>query len=132
MDYTFEFTGDRVVITTAGEVDVVDVERLVHEMVSDPRFSPGLPILADHTKLQAGSLTSAETRQIGLIFVDLGARIGRSPLAIVVRDAVTYGLVRMAATYAAAAPLKPAFFFSRSEAETWLGEQAHQTRDAGH
>jgi len=124
MDYTVEFTGDRVILTTAGEVDVADVERLVRELVADPRFTPGLPILADHTQLEAASLTSAETRQIGLIFVDFGARIGPSPLSVVVRDAVTFGLVRMAATYAAAAPLKAKVFYSRAEAEAWLAERA--------
>jgi hypothetical protein len=124
MDYTLEFESERVTITTSGRVDVADVERLVNELVSDPRFTPGMPILADHSALDTRSLMADGARRIGHIFVNFGGQIGRSPLAVVVANTLTYGLVRMASAFGLRAPLKIKTFYSRDEAEAWLAEQS--------
>jgi hypothetical protein len=124
MDYTLEFDSERVTITTSGRVDVADIERLVRELVSDPRFTPGMPILADHSALETRGLMADGARRIGHIFVNFGNKIGRSPLAVVVANKLTYGLVRMASTFALRAPLNIKIFYSREDAETWLARQA--------
>jgi hypothetical protein len=130
MDYTLEFTDERVTITTSGSADVADVTRLLVELVSDPRFTQGLPILADHSALDTRALTAEGARGVGQAFVDFGTQIGRSPLAVVVRDSLTYGLVRVATASAARAPLKVKVVYSRVEAETWLAEQARRRAEA--
>ena len=126
MDYTLEFAHGRVTMTTSRKANVADVHRLIEELVSDPRFTPGLPILADHISLDTRSLTAADARRIGKIFVELGDRIGRSPPAVVVSDALTFGLSRIATASAARAPLKVALFYARDEAEEWLARQARR------
>lgn len=131
MDYTLEIADGRVTMTTSRQADVGDVQRLIEELVSDPRFTPGLPILADHSALDTRSLTAADARRIGEIFVELGDRIGNSPLAVVVSDALTYGLTRLATAHAARAPLKAALFYTREEAEEWLARQARRRADGG-
>jgi hypothetical protein len=124
MDYTLEFANGRVTITTSRQADVGGVLRLVEELVSDPRFTPGLPILADHRALDTRSLTAVDARRIGEIFVELGDRIGNSPLAVVVSDALTYGLTRIATAQAARAPLKAALFYtSRRQRRGSLGRR---------
>jgi hypothetical protein len=70
-----------------------------------------------------------DARRIGEIFVELGDRIGNSPLAVVVSDALTYGLTRIATAQAARAPLKAALFYTLEEADVWLARQA--SRGAG-
>ena len=131
MDYTLDFADDRVTITTAGAIDLPTVETLMHELVDDARFTPGMPILADHSALDAHSLSTLDARDLGHLFVDLGGRLGRSPLAAVVPDAVTYGLARVAQAYAGDAPPRLALFYSRAEAEAWLDESAPVCRGGG-
>jgi hypothetical protein len=126
MDYTLEFDSERVTITTSGRVDVADVARLVLELVSDPRWRPGMPILADHSALDARDLMADGARRIGHIFVNFGHEIGPSPLAVVVANRITYGLVRMASAFGLRAPLKIKTFYTRPEAEAWLDTQARR------
>jgi hypothetical protein len=130
MDYTLEFGNGRVTMTTSQYANVGDVRSLIEELVSDPRFTPGLPILADHSALNTRSLSVDDARRIGALFVKMGDQIGNSPLAVVVSDGLTYGLSRVAAAHAGQAPLKLALFYTREEAEIWLARQALRRAEA--
>lgn len=120
MDYTLDFVDGRVAIATSGRGDVAGFERLAGAIVSDARFTPGMPILADHTELDARELTHEDARGIGALLVQFGQQFGDSPMAVVVPDALTYGLSRMIQSYGESAPVAVEIFYSRHEAESWL------------
>jgi hypothetical protein len=124
VEHTIEFGGDpeRLTVTTSGQADLPGFRRIHEDIVSDERFRPGMPILADHTALQAGGLTTAEVQAIGELTAAFGRRFGTSRVAVVVPDALTFGLVRMAEARAGPTPLRLRIFYSRDEAVAWLSE----------
>jgi hypothetical protein len=123
MEYTIEFGGDPycVTFTTSGAADVSTLLRLTDELVTDPRFRPGMPVLADNSALDTSPLTSADAKAIGQSYRRFLERAGESPIAVVVPGPAAFGLVRMVEAYAGPPPPPlQRIFYSRDEALAWL------------
>lgn len=122
MDYTVEYGGDPpgVTFTTSGLADLASIQRANDEFLADPRFRPGMPILADHSALDTTSLTSSDARLIGDAYRRFLERTAESAIAIVVANAAAFGLVRMAEAYAGPTQPRQRIFYSRAEAIDWL------------
>jgi hypothetical protein len=73
-------------------------------------------ILADGTAVDAHELTATELREVG----EAASRLGPSAWAVVVPDAVTFGLARMAQAFSG--DLRLQVFYTRDEAVEWLRE----------
>ncbi len=126
MDYTIDFTAgpDMVVITTSGEA-ALDAWRRYHlELLADPRYTPGLSILVDHSALDWVALTNDQVREIGRIVRSFNEQVRTGRRAVVVSGQLAYGLVRMSQGQMVGAEERIKVFRSREEAEAWLQEDA--------
>jgi hypothetical protein len=98
MEYVISFDTDfgGVEIKTSGEADLAGLLGHATELVGDGRYVPGMPVLIDHTDLDATSIPSADLASLGQHVTTLASRLGDSRVAVVVPNALTYGLGRMA------------------------------------
>jgi hypothetical protein len=122
MEFVINFIPRReaVIITTCGPASVNRFRHLNQTLVDDPRFQPGMPILIDHTALDATALTATDIRAIGEFVATIGKRIGASSIAVVVPDRLTFGFVRMGELIANQPQLNLKTFYSLDEAVAWL------------
>jgi hypothetical protein len=131
MEYVINFVPGReaAIITTSGPASVDRFRHLNQTLVDDPRFQPGMPILIDHTALDASALTATDIRAIGEFVATIGERIGASSIAVVVPDRLTFGFVRMGEMRANQPQLNVRIFYSLADAAAWLLSHGHP--DAG-
>jgi len=122
VEYAIEFSRDPpgVTFTTSGPADLSTILRANDEFLSDPRFRPGMPVLADHSDLDTTSLASSDTELIGKAYRRFLDKVGQSAIAIVVAHPATFGLVRMAQAHAGQPQPHQRIFYSRAEAISWL------------
>lgn len=130
MKHSIEFGGNPqdVTITTFGPASAEGLTAFLMELVSNPRFRPGMLILADHTGLDPTTVTAAEVRAQAEIVVGLNGQIGASKIAIVVPSPLAFGWARMYELSAEAAQAESNVFYSRSDALAWLEAQRSEPR----
>jgi hypothetical protein len=125
--WTIEF-GDApqyVTVTTYGVACRQSFCAMVAELVSDPRWRPGMAVLVDHSALDASGLTGCDVEGIAGFMVDLDDRYGPAPFAVVTPDAYTEGVLDVTIRYLARSRLRARTFPSRDRAVEWLtGEPA--------
>jgi hypothetical protein len=119
----FGFTPEAAILTTSGVARVEDFRTLSEALVDHPRFQAGMPILVDHTSLDASVLTPTDVRAIGEFVATIGDRIGPSSIAVVVPDKLTFGFVRMGELRANQPQLDVGIFYSLPEAVQWLEQK---------
>jgi hypothetical protein len=121
LEYTIEFGGDpeRVTITTSGRADRETIDRFMEEVAADPRFRPGMPVLGDHRALDVTSLSSDDVKALGASASKLAEDVTASVFAVVVPDALAFGLTRMAEAHINP-QLRIGIFYSLDEALAWL------------
>jgi hypothetical protein len=121
VQYTIEIEDDppAIVITSSGRAELADFVQ-VDDFLADPRVTPGLPIVADHSQLDVEGLTSSDLREIGLGYRRLLDQLGNTPVAIVVSHPTAFGLARMAEAYAGEPEPRQRIFYDRAEALEWL------------
>ena len=120
MEIRIDFDIDAATFTTVGAASLEGFRRGIQALVDDPRFQPGMPILADYTELDSSGLTPDDVRAIGDFTASLADRIGPSTIAVVVPNALTFGFVRMGEMQANQPQLNVRIFYSRPEAVEWL------------
>ena len=126
MKYTIEFGGgpQDVTITTFGLATAEGLLDFIRELVSNPRFRPGMSILVDHMAVDARMITADDVRAQAQLVLALDEQIGPSNVAIVVPSPLAFGYSRMYEAHAAAAQVRSHVFYSRNEALEWLLEYA--------
>jgi hypothetical protein len=122
VEYEIEFAGapQDVTITTSGPASVEGLVGFVTDLVSNPRYRPGMSILVDHTALDARPLKAPDIQALADTVIRLDEQIGPSRVAIVVPNSLTFGFARMYEQSADAAQVRSKVFYSRSEAIAWL------------
>jgi hypothetical protein len=95
---------------------------LFSEIVGDPRFSPGMPILIDYRGLDERRAPNAEVERLSRFITSLDAQLGDSKLAAVVPDTVAYGIGRMSQAHIDSR-LRIRIYFDHDEAVEWLGAE---------
>ena len=122
MEYSIKFDGppQDVTITTFGLADAEGLIGFVRDLVANPRFRPGMLILADHLSIDASRLTGADVRAQASVVVGLAEQLGRSKVAIVVPTPLTFGYARMYEHHAVETQLESRVFYSRRDALAWL------------
>jgi hypothetical protein len=116
----FGLTPEAAILTTSGVARVEDFQMMSEALVDHPRFQLGMPILVDHTRLDASVLTETDIRAIGEFVATIGGRLGPSSIAVVVPDKLTFGFVRMGEMRANQPQLNVSIFYSLPEAVHWL------------
>jgi hypothetical protein len=131
--YTIEFGGapQDVTITTSGSGTGKGLVDFVRDLVSSPRFRPGMLILVDHLSLDPTPITAADVRAQAEAVILLNERIGPSKVAIVVPTPLAFGFARMYELHAEPAEVTSKVFYSRSEALEWL-ESEREPEPVGH
>jgi hypothetical protein len=122
MDHTFEFPIDVpiAIVRTLGDAELEGWRRYHDDLLADPRFVPGMPLLVDHTDLDATGMTAGDARAIGDLVASYQAALRNSPRAVVVPDRFRYGMGRVAQHRADPDLHYSAVFYERAEAEAWL------------
>lgn len=120
--HSIEFGGEPqdVTITTSGPASAEGLTAFLMDLVSNPRFRPGMLVLADHSALDPTTVTADQVRAQAHIVVGLDGQIGPSKFAIVVPSALAFGWARMYELSAGGAQSESSPFYSRSEALAWL------------
>jgi hypothetical protein len=119
----FGFTPEAAILTTSGVARVADFRKMSEALVDHPQFRAGMPILIDHTDLDASVLTPTDVRTIGEFVATIGDRLGPSSIAVVVPDKLTFGFVRMGEMRANQPQLNVSIFYSLPEAVQWLQQR---------
>jgi hypothetical protein len=123
MEYAIRFEeGNHLVTATAsGSSDVAAQMALYKDVVGDPRYAAGTPILLDYSALDERRASSAEVKRLGRFIASLDEALGDAKLAVVVPDTVAYGLGRMSQAHIDTSR-EIRFIYDRPEAEIWLQE----------
>lgn len=116
----FGLTPEAAILTTSGVARVEDFLEMSQALVDHARFRPGMPILIDHTRLDASVLTATDIRAIAEFVATIGEKLGPSSIAVVVPDKLTFGFVRMGEMRANQPQLNVSIFYSLPEAVEWL------------
>ena len=127
MEYTIEFGGSApqdVTIVTSGLATPEDLSAYVRALVDDPRFRPGMRILADHQRLDASALSASDVRAQAEMMIGLDSRIGPSWIAMVVPSTLEFGFARMYQAHTTETQAQAEVFYSRQAALAWLEAQA--------
>jgi hypothetical protein len=127
----FGLTPEAAILTTSGVARVENFLEMSQALVDDPRFRPGMPILIDHTRLDASVLTATDIRAIGEFVATIGGKLGPSSIAVVVPDKLTFGFVRMGEMRANQPQLNVSIFYSLPEAVEWLQQKQPPAATAG-
>jgi hypothetical protein len=123
MEYAIRFgqNNERVEVTTSGDADRAALTTLLEELAHDPRYSPGTPILIDHGAMDHTPLSATDLEGLGRFVGALDQFFADAKLAVVVPNAVAFGLSRMAQAHIHSR-LRLEFFYSVDQAEVWLAE----------
>jgi hypothetical protein len=130
VEHTIEFVdgggAEDVVVRTSGRGILSGFTAYLNELVSDPRYRPGMTILVDHTALDASGLATADARTFAGVVADLGDRIAGTAISCVAPSAVMYGISRAFEAYAEASGLRTRVFATVDEARAWLADAKQQ------
>jgi hypothetical protein len=126
VEHTIQFGSrpESAIVVTSGRADLAGFQRLHQDVVADPRYRRGMPLLVDHAGLELSALTPEEVRDVGLALADVAGQLGPSTMAVVVADATAWGLVRTIESHADQPQLHTRVFYGRREAVEWLRAQS--------
>lgn len=129
MEYTIEFGGapQDVTVTTSGPATPEALSGYVRDLVDDPRFRPGMFILADHERMDASAVSADDVRDQARMMNDLDERIGPCKVAIVVPSTLEFGFARMYQAHSTQTQVDSQVFYSKADALAWLESE----REAG-
>ncbi|HWG55562.1 MAG TPA: hypothetical protein VNT58_03475 [Gaiellaceae bacterium] len=83
-----------VTLVTAGRATLDGFERMIHTLVDDPRFRPGMVILVDHTDLDLNALTDDDIAGVAETTREVAETLQAALLVIVAPTIIGYGLSR--------------------------------------
>jgi hypothetical protein len=107
-------------VTTFGHVDLAGWTRLHEELLAEPRIR-GLPLLLDHSQLDATFLQNADGRTMAEIAQDTDEELRPSRRAIVLVEGFEFGLMQTCRAHLDAdTASKVRAFRSRGAALAWL------------
>lgn len=122
MEYVIEFVTDPagVILTTNRRADLAGFERMNDELLADPRFVPGMPILVDHSDLDTRTLSADDAVAIGRSVERLRSKLGSSPVAVVVADRHGFDRARESIPGGQPPQLEVEVFYAIRDGIDWL------------
>jgi hypothetical protein len=113
-------TNDLILRTITGVVSMDEVVASVDAVVSSPDYHPGMKSLTDLRGL-THSATLEDMKKLALAAIRHSQRAKGNKLAIVVPEAVSYGMLRMFQAHIDHLPMEVALFREMPPAREWLG-----------
>jgi hypothetical protein len=109
------------VVHASGHVTLLELKRILDEMLAHPRFGRGVRVLVD-ARLIGDPPCSEDLRTIARELKPLVDR-GIGPMAVVTARPVVYGIARMFSVFAEAMHAHVSPFQSLEDARKWLETQ---------
>ncbi len=124
MNYKINFEqGDLfVTIMASGDPTNVEFERYLNDLINNPSWQPGIAILNDFRELHIKNLTCNNVRENVRLHERYRERLSSSCIAVVVKNQVDFGLVRMWELLAESSFPLHRVFYSIDEAVIWLSK----------
>lgn len=116
----FEPDGSFVTLTVTGPARVDGFVPYLEALAQDPAWRPGTPVLVDYRAFDLSPLRFEDVERILALHLPYVARIGRSPIAVVVSRAVDFGMLRMWGALATDKFPVQQLFYDMVEATQWL------------
>ena len=121
MDFELHYRDGIFEVVTHGDAEVVKFREYLDRTASHEHWSPGAPVLHDHSDLNSGPLTVGDVARIADYCAASRNDFGRSKVAVVLSRDLEYGLARMwGALVDGKWDAIPNLFRSRDEAVLWL------------
>ena len=121
MPITFHFSDHIIWITLSGQYSLEDGLQTYSAILRDPAFNEGMDLLFDARESKVNpSLAQVKER---VVFLRSVVHHSSGRMAIVVSDALRYGLSRMLSTYAQMRGMNIDVFRDVEEALCWLGSE---------
>jgi hypothetical protein len=123
VEYRIVFGGDPqdVTITTSGTATLAAFDAWIEEVLTDPRYRPGMKVLVDHRQVDGSNFTADDVRALADANIRNDSRIGPSIVAKVMGEPYKYGLARMWQAYVEGRlALQTRVFYGIDEALEWL------------
>ena len=107
-------------VTVSGELTVEGNQAWLEQLVTDPRWRPGMRVLLDGTALRPGDFVGRHLQAVAEPIVGHGADWGPGFCAAVVDDPTVFGLIRMWQVATREMEWQTEVFHSRAAARAWL------------
>ena len=111
-----------VLVETTGRGTLTGFTSFIRDLVADERFRPGMAVLVDHSRLDAGALATADARSFAALVARLD-ELGCATLACVAPQDVMYGISRAFETHTEGTDVAAAAFRTRAEARAWIARR---------
>ena len=122
LSYVIDSENSMVRLELSGALQIEEGRRTVEQLLSDSAFGPGLHILSDHSRLSEAA-TVELVKAIVPLLERIAERLGPFRCAVVVPSDPSFGMGRMAETYAEPTPATVCPFRTGAEAEAWLRDE---------
>jgi hypothetical protein len=119
MSYTIDESASLIRSEWSGEYEPLKVQKMVVDLMADPKIRPGLNYLSDWSRLESRPTTNSVKVGVNLLEMMI-PKLGSFKYAIVSRDDVTYGMARMLAGLTTMSSVEVRAFRELADAETWL------------
>lgn len=130
-EFSFDPHQPLVRVKASGVMTPASFERQFRHLVNHADWMPGTNILSDYTGIDGSTLTAEDVRGMAGVYASLADRIGPGRSALVVSEALEFGLARMWVSWAEMKiPREVRVFTSMSEAEAWVLEGCNETERA--
>ncbi len=123
-----EADGSLLTILATGDVGEEGFQGKLEDVLADPAWHPGIPVLCDFRGLNIGKLAAGDIKHQVEIHRKYAGPTGRilSPVAVVVADALAFGLVRMWGICAEEQYANFDVFYRVEAAMEWLRARAQE------
>ena len=124
MQFNLQYKQGIFEVKTGGDADLKTFSEIIKEILNHGKWKSGSPLLVDHTKLNAATLTSKDMESIALFCGQYGEQFGNSKCAIITVGDLEYALGRMWQAFVETEVRRTSvmIFKSRAEAIAWLSE----------
>jgi hypothetical protein len=122
VDHEVSIRDGTVIVTTSGTAAVTGWTALHDAIVAHPGYTPGMPILVDHSALDTAAVSADDAREVGWVVKHYDDAEGRSPIAVVAPH--SYGLSRVAQAELDDSRRPFRAFLTRDEADAWIASFA--------
>ena len=119
VEAAFDSGRDLVTVTVTGSVPARQMLRSIRRILDDPGFHPGIRCLTD-MRGATHTADAEEVRRIAQLLNSYPEKLTGTLLAVVVGQAVTYGMLRMLQAQTDGSPADLRVFYDVDEAARWL------------
>jgi len=108
--------------TVRGAITTEEVIRSVEQVLAHPDFRPGMKSLSDLRDVIPYTSTT-DVKAIAKLILSHSEQVSGVRAAVVVTQAISYGMMRMLQAYCDRSPAEIAVFYDLDEAMDWLDQE---------